>query len=128
MTAAEVRRNRLEELITQHGGVLANLNQAMGYARNDTRLARIRNANSRSGRPGKVFAMGDKQARELEDTLGLERGWMDTPPGYHPGDTRIEHVIRIMQAMEGWQKDAAVKVIAALAEPPQSNGTDGGRK
>lgn len=125
-TIAETRRARLEELIARHGGLIANLNEALGYERNDTRLARIRNANARTDRPGKVFQMGDPQAREIEEKLGLERGWMDTPPGYADlSDQRISHVIKVMEAMPEWQREQAVKIVDTLAQPPKGNGTTG---
>jgi hypothetical protein len=125
-TIAETRRARLEELIAKHAGVLANLNEALGYERNDTRLARIRNANARTDRPGKIFQMGDPQAREIEDKLNLPRGWMDTPPGYADlSDQRISHVLRVMEAMPDWQRDQAVKIVDTIAQPPRENGTHG---
>lgn len=126
LTIAETRRARLEMLIAKHGGVIANLNEALGYPRNDTRLARIRNANSRSDRPGKVFQMGDPHAREIEEKLHLERGWMDTPPGYADmDDPRISHVVKVMEAMPEWQRDQAVKIVDTLAEPARGDGTGG---
>lgn len=125
-TVSETRRARLEELIEQHDGKIANLNEALGYARNDTRLARIRNANERTDRPGKVFQMGDAQAREIEDKLKLPRGWMDTPPGYADlSDQRISHVLKVMEAMQDWQRDQAVKIVDTLAQPHKGNGTEG---
>jgi hypothetical protein len=125
-TIAETRRARLEMLIKRYGR-LADLNEALGYERNATKLARLRNANARSDRPGKVFQMGDPQAREIEQKLGLERGWMDTPPGYEElGDHRIRHVAKLMEAMPEWQRDQAVKIVDTLAQPARNNGTDTG--
>lgn len=79
-TIDQTRLARLQMLIAERGGVLANLNEALGFERNHTQLARIRNANARKDRPGKVYSMGDQQAREIETKLGLPTGWMDTPP------------------------------------------------
>lgn len=125
-TIAETRRSRLEVLIERHGGKIANLNEALGYERNDTRLARIRNANARTDRPGKVFQMGDPQAREIEDRLQLPRGWMDTPTDYVDlSDHRLRHVLKVMEAMPEWQRDQAVKIVDTLAQPPSANGTNG---
>jgi hypothetical protein len=76
-TVAETRRERLEILIEKHGSV-AVLNEALGWARTDPKLAQIRNANVRAGR-AKPYQMGDAMARDIEDKLRLERGWMDTP-------------------------------------------------
>lgn len=125
LTIAETRRARLEMLIAQYGGKIANLNEALGFARNDTRLARIRNANVRHERGGKAYVMGEEQARAIEDALQLERGWMDTPPGYADlDDPRISHVVKVMEAMPAWQRDQAVKIVDTLAEPPARNGTE----
>lgn len=125
-TIAETRRERLEMLITQHGGKLANLNEALGYERNSTKLAKLRNANIRQDR-GKPYQMGDALAREIEDALHLERGWMDTPPGYADlTDHRVAHAIKVLEAMPDYVLDQAIKIIDTLAEPPRSeNGTTG---
>lgn len=116
-TIAEIRRARLEQLIEQHG-TIANLNVALGWPRTDPKLAQIRNANVRPGRD-KPYQMGDAMARELEDTLGLERGWMDNLPNLFalPDDQRIVAMVRIMEAMPEWQRDQAMKIVATIAEP-----------
>lgn len=115
-------------LIAQHGGKIANLNERLGYERTATKLARLRNANVRHERAGKPYQMGDAQAREIEDKLGLERGWMDTPPGYPDmTDTRISQALKLMEAMPEWQRDQAVKILDTLAQPPAKvgNGDEG---
>ena len=73
-TIDETRRTRLEMLIKKHDGKLANLNEALGYDRTNAQLARIRNRNKRTDRPGKEFVMGDAQAREIEEKLSLDVG------------------------------------------------------
>jgi hypothetical protein len=113
LTIAETRRARLEELIAKYGGKIANLNEALGYARNDTRLARVRNANARSDRPGKVFQMGDPQAREIEERLQLERGWMDTPPGFdYATSDQMRELHRVAQELAPYQ----LEQLAAIGE------------
>lgn len=116
-TIAEIRRARLEQLIEQHGSI-ANLNVSLGWPRTDPKLAQIRNANTRPGRD-KPYQMGDAMARELEEKLQLERGWMDNAPNPYalPGDQRIATVVKIMEAMPEWQRDQAIKIVAAIAEP-----------
>lgn len=74
-TIAEIRRENLQELITEAGSI-ADLNERMGWDRTDPRFTRIRNANVRKDR-GKVFQMGDAMARDLERAMGREEGWMD---------------------------------------------------
>ena len=71
--------------------------------------------------------MGDPQAREIEEKLKLDRGWMDTPPGYADlNDSRITHVVKVMEAMPEWQRDQAVKIVDTLADPAgKPNGTNG---
>ncbi len=124
-TIDETRRQRLEELIVQHGSI-ASLNEALGYARTDATLSQIRNRSPHS-RTGKPRTMGDDVARSIEQTLNLPVGWMDTPPGLQDlSDHRLAHVVRIMESMPEHVRDQAVKIIATLAEPPrQGNGTHG---
>lgn len=78
-TSAEIRREHLERLIEQHGAI-ADLNVALGWARTDPKLSQIKNANKRPGRGEAIYQMGDAMAREIEEKLGLARGWMDNPP------------------------------------------------
>lgn len=125
-TVYETRRERLEWLIRQHGGKLANLNEALGYERTSPKLSRLRNANARLDRPGKAYFMGDGIAREIEERLKLHVGTMDTPLSFaemHP-DGRIAHAMRVMEAMTPYQLDQAVRVLDTLAEPAARNGTD----
>lgn len=116
-TIAEIRRKRLEHLIDKHGSI-ANLNVALGWPRTDPKLAQIRNANTRPGRD-KPYQMGDSMAREIEEKLNLERGWMDNAPNPFDlsNDVRIATVVKLMEAMPEWQRDQATKIIAAIAEP-----------
>jgi hypothetical protein len=115
LTIAETRRARLEELIDRFDGKIADLNAALGYTRNDTRLARIRNANQRKDRPGKVFQMGDAQAREIEVALALERGWMDTPPGFeYAGNEKVQQLHRVAEALEPYQIDQLIAFVASI--------------
>jgi hypothetical protein len=127
-TVYETRRMRLEMLIKKHDGKLANLNEALGLERNHAQLARIRNNNARTDRPGKTFAMGDAQAREIEEKLSLGLGWMDTPPSYSEmngeEDPRAK-VLLLMEAMPSDQWATVVRLVDAIAQPPKMTGTDG---
>lgn len=76
-TVEEIRRANLQALVDQHSG-MANLCEKLGYARNETAtLTRILNANVRHDRGGKPYNMGSPMAREMEEKLLLEVGWMD---------------------------------------------------
>jgi hypothetical protein len=125
-TIDQTRRSRLEMLITRFGGKLANLNEALGLERTNSQLARIRNRNARTDRPGKFFDMGDDLAREIEQKLSLGLGWMDTPPTYAElqgeEDPRTK-VMLLMEAMPPDQWATAVRLLDALAKP--ATGTDG---
>lgn len=125
-TIDETRRTRLEMLLKRFGGKLANLNEALGYERTHSQLARIKNKNQRTDRPGKYFEMGDELAREIEAKLSLEKGWMDTPPSYQEllgdNDPRTK-VMQLMEAMPPEQWQTAVRLLDALAQPAQSNST-----
>lgn len=128
-TIDETRRARLEILVRRHGGKLANLNEALGYERTHTQLARIRNKNNRTDRPGKGYVMGDQQARDIEEKLGLEHGWMDTPPTYaelHGEQDPRSKALILMDALPPDQWDTALRLLDALAKPTQENGTTGG--
>lgn len=112
-------------LIRQYGTV-AELNERIGLERNAPQLARIKNANSRPER-GTTYTMGDPMARDIEEKLGLERGWMDTPPTYvelHGEDDPKARVLLLMEQIpqEDWPK--AVRLLGALAEPAALNGTN----
>ena len=123
-TIDATRRKRLEMLIDRYGSIAA-LNLAIGVDRTDATLSQIRTQAPHS-RTGKPRAMGDEKAREIEERLGLERGWMDTPPNYaenQPND-KIVHAMKVMEAMTPYQLDQAVRVLATLAEPPARNGTE----
>jgi hypothetical protein len=82
-TVYETRRVRLRLLINRYGGVMANLNEALGYERTSSKLSRIRNRNARTDRSDRFFEMGDDLAREIESKLLLPEGWMDTPPNLY---------------------------------------------
>ena len=127
-TIDETRRIRLEMLIKKHDGKLANLNEALGYERNHTQLARIRNKNKRTDRPGKEYVMGDQQAREIEEKLSLTLGWMDTPPSYAEllgeEDPRNK-VMQLMEAMPPDQRATVVRLVDAIAQPQPATGTNG---
>ena len=127
-TIDETRRNKLEMLIKKHGGKIANLNEALGYERTHSQLARIRNKNMRTDRPGKFYVMGDEQAREIEEKLSLGLGWMDTPPSYaelHGEDDPRAKVMLLMEGMPPDQWATVVRLVDAVAQPTPSNGTTG---
>ena len=116
LTSYEIRRERLEILIEEHGSV-ANLNVALGWPRTNPTLKHVREAYSRPGR-NKPYQMGDATARAIEAALKLERGWMDTPvPFGVQKDMRILHAVRLMENMSEKQRDQAVKVLDALVHP-----------
>ncbi|MGE3346075.1 MAG: hypothetical protein AB7I35_01430 [Ramlibacter sp.] len=126
-TAAETRRARLEILIARHGGI-AELNEALQWPRTDPKLSQIRNANTRPGR-AKPYQMGDAMAREIEEKLSLERGWMDTPPSYldiHGESDQRSKVMLLMERLPDDQLAVAARLLDALAEhPDKKNGTTG---
>lgn len=83
-TVFETRRQRLAILVKQHGTV-AKLNRAMGWEDTNARLYQIHNRSVRADR-GTLYEMGDPTARQIEKKLGLDEGWMDTPPAKDAGD------------------------------------------
>jgi hypothetical protein len=127
-TVEETRRLRLQMLVNQHNG-MANLCEKLGYARNETAtLTRILNANVRHDRGGKPYNMGSPMAREIENMLRLEPGWMDTPPSYsemNGQDDPISKALDLMAAMEPEARYQALRLLDAIAQPPKANGTSG---
>lgn len=131
-TVEETRRERLQMLVDEHGGDrdgMANLCEALGYARNNTAgLTRILNANVRHEREGETYEMGSKKAREIEKKLNKPAGWMDTPPTYaelQGKDDPIAKAVDLMAAMEPEARYQALRLLDAIAQPPRSNGTTG---
>lgn len=127
-TVDETRRIRLDMLLAKHGS-FANLNDALGWTRTDSRLSRIKNQNQRTDRDGKVFQMGSPMARAIEAALKLPTGWMDTPPSYaemQGNDDPRARVFAIMEHMPADQWATAVRLLDALAQSaPPKNGTTG---
>lgn len=124
-TASETRRIRLEQLIKKFGSAAA-LNTALGWVRTDPKLAQIRNANPRPGR-GKPYQMGDAMAREIEETLHLERGWMDTPPTLSEQFGHDDQRAMAMAVFEKLPKEdwgVALRLLDALTKPALKNGTE----
>ena len=115
-TSYETRRERLEILIEKYGSI-PNLNIALGWPRTNATLNHVREAYSRPGR-NKPYQMGETTARAIEDALKLERGWMDTPVAFGlQMDMRILHAVRVMENMSEKQRDRAVEMLDALAQP-----------
>lgn len=126
-TVHDTRRQRLEILIARHGSIAA-LNEALRWPRADSRLSRIKNANTRTDRDGKVFQMGDNIAREIEEALALETGWMDTPPTLAEqfGHSEpLDKMAELMAVMEPEMQYKVVRMVAALSQPAEgTNGAD----
>lgn len=117
-TIDETRRSRLL-LLLKRFGTYADLNEALGWPRTDSRLSRIKNANTRSDRDGKVFQMGSPMAREIEAALGLGTGWMDTPPTYaeiHGAEDPRATLMLAMESMTMSQLSTAAALIQALKQ------------
>ncbi len=115
-------------LLEKHGS-FAKLNEALGWTRTDSRLSRIKNQNQRTDRDGKTFQMGSPMARSIEAALKLPVGWMDTAPTYDElqgADDPRARILKIMENMPAEQWNTAVRLLDALAQPPQGrNGTTG---
>lgn len=117
MTVQDSRRARLIVLVEKHGG-MANLCEALGFARNDTaRLTRIANANVRHERGGTPYVMGDDLARTIEEKLQLERGWMDTPPGVDlSGNEAQVQLLHVAERLEPYQVSQLIAIGETLAD------------
>lgn len=127
LTVEETRRARLRMLVTRFTS-MANLCEQLGFARNETaRLTRILNANLRHDRDSKPYNMGSPMARQIEQKLKLDEGWMDTPPSYAElhgeHDPRVKAMI-LMEDLPDDQWETALRLLHALAKPTHKNGTD----
>lgn len=125
-TSSEIRRSRLNQLVEKYGSI-ADLNQAIGWARTDPKLSQIKNNNKRPGRDAS-YQMGDAMAREIEERLGLERGWLDNPASEAERDGvmgKRQKVEELMRSMSDDQLAVALRLLDALAKPEQGNGTTG---
>lgn len=72
--------------------------------------------------------MGDDLARKIEQALVLPEGWMDTPASYaelQGENDPISKAVTLMTAMEPEAQFQAVRLLDALTQPTQANGTDG---
>ena len=128
-TVYGTRRVRLSMLLEKHG-TFAAINEALEWPRTDSRLSRIRNANTRTDRDGKVFQMGDGIAREIEEKLKLPEGWMDTPPTYaelHGEEDPRTKVLQLMESMEASEWARVVRLVDALAQPEPKTAVGGER-
>jgi hypothetical protein len=125
-TVEETRRERLQILVDQHGS-MANLAEKLGSARNETAaLTRILNANVRHERDGQTYVMGSPKAREIEAKLGLEEGWMDTPPSLSEQfghSSALDKMAALMATMEPEMQYRVVRMVGQLTQPAE--GTNG---
>jgi len=125
-TVQETRRQRVGMLKKKYVKWSA-LNDALGWEKTNTRLSQIHSGTLRSDR-GTPYTMGDDTAREIEQKLQLPDGWMDTPPSYaelHGTSDPMSKMNELMTAMEPEMQYQAVRLVGALAEPTQANGTSG---
>lgn len=111
-TIDQTRRQRLEFLISKYGSIAA-LNVAMEMDRTDATFSQIRNQSLHS-KSGKPRVMGDDLARKIEDTLGLERGWMDTPPGLE----QASKLHRVAERLAPYQVEQLIAIGETLARNP----------
>lgn len=124
-TVQDTRRQRLAMLKKKHGK-WSDMNQLLGWEKTNARLSQIMSGTLRSDR-GTPYTMGDDTAREIEQKLDLPAGWMDTPPTYgeiHGQDDPISKAVDLMAAMEPEARYQALRLLGAIAQPPQANGTN----
>ena len=62
--------------------------------------------------------MGDPQAREIEEKLGLEKGWMDTPPGLDALENETgRQMLDLFNQLPVEERSTALRLLHALVEP-----------
>lgn len=124
-TISETRRARLSMLVKDHGNSLAVLNEALGLDRTDATLSQIRTQAPHS-KTGKPRVMGDDLARKIEQRLGKEVGWMDTPPTYaelHGETDPRAKAMALFEALPPEEWPTALRLLGALEKPADKNGT-----
>ena len=113
-------------LVKKHGDSLAQLNEALGLDRTDATLSQIRTQAPHS-KTGKPRVMGDELARKIEEKLGLEVGWMDTPPTYAEldPDPMVANIIQVAQQLheEGRSEELAQLMRIGNTFTQPKNGT-----
>ncbi len=62
--------------------------------------------------------------QQEKDALDLGKGWMDNEHGgaNTHREERIAHAIKVMESMEDWQLDQAVKIVVTIAQPQKREG------
>jgi hypothetical protein len=126
-TIQETRRQRLGMLKAQYGR-WSELNVKIGWERTSARLSQIHSGTIRSDR-GTPYTMGDDTAREIEKSLELEEGWMDTPPSLAEqfGHSEpLDKMAALLSAMEPEMQYQAVRLVAVFAQPHE--GTNGAKR
>jgi hypothetical protein len=123
-TVFQTRRERLKELIRRYGTIAA-LNLALGWEATNARISQIQNGSIRSDR-GKPYELGDPTAREIEEKLGLEVGWLDTPVELEGlADDTSRQMLSLFNQLPAAERSTALRLLNALAEPPKAEGTTG---
>lgn len=120
-TIAEIRLENLERLIEEFETADAVAEMCGTSA---VYLSQSRNQ-ARDSKTKKPRQLGDDLARKLEIGCKKEIGWMDhEPPPKSYRASRIQHAVAVMEHMEDWQLDQAIKIVDTIAQPPQqqSNG------
>jgi hypothetical protein len=115
-TVEEIRRDRLQQLVEDHGSYAA-LNEKIGLERRDSTLNQIgkQSQNSKTKTPK---TMGSPMARRIEAALKLEPGWMDNEPSAAAIAWPFEFVdeSRYRKLGSGDQGYAQGKMMAAIEE------------
>lgn len=86
-TIEEIRWENLCYLIEKHGGV-TRFADLVGSSQSQISQLKNRSPDSKTGKQKKL---GSAQAREMEDKLGFDRGWMD----HDHTDREYEHWLKI---------------------------------
>ena len=119
-TIAEIRRDNLLILISEHGTTAA-LNTRVGMTRTDATLSQIKNR-SPDSKTGAPKGMGDALARRIEVSLGLEVGWMDNSQVPHSYRTqRMSAALAVMEVLDDQHLELAIKLIGTLKHAPPDN-------
>lgn len=103
MEIKDVRRANLAKLIASYGTIEA-LAAAAGTSA--SYLSQLKNGTA---------AMGTRFARTVEQSLGLERGWFDTPErGPRPAPEAVPLELALFRRLTRAQREAIVVILRAM--------------
>lgn len=109
-TSKELRHENLMRLIQTFGSIQAIADR---LGKSHAQISQLK-TKAKDSKTGNIRGMGDDQAREIEEKLGLARGWMDNE---HPENT-------VQPALSEENKEGFVRLEHLSARPSMGPGNE----